>query len=92
MPIVTPERIAELRRLLAEATPRPWYVSDELGLAVAAVVEGAGFMVADMSGESSSWRGRPADAALIAALVNAAPELIELAERRAMDHVNFGHY
>ncbi len=70
--------LAELRRLLAMATPGPWrieYDGDRYEFNAGA----AGI------GEVYDTEGGREDAALIVALVNAAPRLIEMAERAARD-------
>lgn len=76
MTLITPEKIAELRVLLAEATPGPWIV---VGYPYHEQV-GAHFKI-------SRWEAYPlakttdADASLIAALRNAAPALLDEIER-----------
>ena len=79
----TPETIAELKRLLAEATQGPWYVKnygrDELGLRQSVAL---GFAICNMvdNGEETAYT-----ASLIAMLVNLAPSLLtdlEAAQKR----------
>lgn len=65
-----PDMIAELRRLEAEATPGPWDVS--------------GLTVYDTCMDSVASTHSAADAALIAAMRNALPELLKALEWRGM--------
>ena len=75
--------IAELRRLLAEASPGPWEYDgvpvDDSHWTVAEIARGAPLPMIEVPG--SEAKDANADAALIVALRNAAPELLDRLER-----------
>jgi hypothetical protein len=73
---MTPEKIAELRRLLADATPGPWEIDDD-GLDRGIWGRSGSVVVATQIEDGQ-------DAALIAAAVSALPELLDAAERAQM--------
>lgn len=87
---LTPADLTELRRLLAAATPGPWRKSKNT-LAHVVAECGGGVRVAQCGDHADRELRRfngerwNADAALIAALVTAAPRLIEMAERAVRD-------
>jgi len=85
---LTPERIAELRALLAKATPGPWAVGKHKSdVGVAGEDFGAGYparagTVASLyDGEYIKNPRSVEDAALIVAMRNALPALLDAAER-----------
>jgi hypothetical protein len=71
---MTPENIAELEWLLAVATPGPWRQNEDM------VMTGERFRIADCYG-LHRVKSAKLDAALIAAAVNALPELLALAKQ-----------
>ena len=83
-----PDTIAELRRLLAEATPGPWladYSGDVLPAAYADDELGCTILIAGESLRATRQR-QEADVAVVTAAVNALPALLDVAEAaRAMD-------
>ena len=82
MPDLTPETVAELRRLLDAATPGPWMVGDE-GDDVAVIVdEGDEFSSIQIAADLHQGDDGLTDARLIAAAVNALPALLDAAEER----------
>ena len=82
MPDLTPETVAELRRLLDAATPGPWMVGDE-GDGVAVIVdEGDEFSSIQIAADLHQGDDGLTDARLIAAAVNALPALLDAAEER----------
>ena len=95
---LTPADLATLRRLLAAATPGPWRkTKNTLAHVVTDAEEYLCRVCACGSADSSvpmppdSMRRWNDDAALIAALVNAAPKLIEMAERWLKNEALMGH-
>ena len=79
---VTPETLAELRRLLEEATPGPWHAWDRgIGYEVHTEVEHNPIHCVSLNSEfRETFRGP--DARLIAAAVNALPALLDAAAER----------
>lgn len=81
---LTPAELTDLRRLLEAATPgpwrqgrmEPWHIFTPHGASI-----GPDRVVLRMNMTNTRDWSWSADAALIAALVNAAPRLIEMAER-----------
>lgn len=79
---LTPETLAELRRLLDEATARPWMVDDE-GDDVAVIVdEGDEFSFIQVAADLHQGDDGLTDALLIVAAVNALPALLDAAAER----------
>ena len=79
---VTPEMLAELRRLLEEATPRPWHAWDRgIGYEVHTEVEHNPIRCDPLNSGFRETFGGP-DARLIAAAVNALPALLDAAAER----------
>ncbi len=82
MPDLSPERIAELERLLAEATPGPWvadFESEDDGSGVWNIDGPGGSNVVTTGGYDGWFKGgveEAADAALIVAAVDALPALL----------------
>jgi len=80
--MLTPEALAELRRLLDAATPGPWMVDDE-GDDVAVIVdEGDEFSFIQIAADLHQGDDGLTDARLIAAAVNALPALLDAAAER----------
>ena len=79
---VTPETLAELRRLLEEATPGPWHAWDRgIGYEVHTEAEHNPIHCVSLNSEfRETFRGP--DARLIAAAVNALPALLDAAAER----------
>jgi len=86
---LTPERIAELRALLAKATPGPWRLyanklRPQFGIRIVeiqgprepAVVKWGGFDESERS-----YAGHKSNASLIVAAINSLPDLLDAAER-----------
>ena len=80
MPDLTPETLAELRRLLAEATPRPW-IAEVSGTTGPVVMDAQSVSAFDHVAKCPHYRGS-ADSELIAAAVNALPGLLDAAAER----------
>ena len=82
MPDLTPEKLAELRRLLERATPGPWHAWDRgIGYEVHAEVEHNPIHCVPLNSEfRETFRGT--DARLIVAAVNALPGLLDAAAER----------
>ena len=79
---MTPETIATLRRLLDNATARPWMVDDE-GDDVAVIVdEGDEFSFIQIAADLHQGDNGLTDARLIVAAVNALPALLDAAAER----------
>ena len=72
--------VAELRRLLDAATPRPWVAADDPSGAWVHAGWAAGNT--DTLRTVIEWMPRPEDARLIAAAVNALPALLDAAAER----------
>ena len=73
----TPETIAELKRLLAESTPRPWYRTGPLAEDETGVLGGIDMgLLSEPDGTDLIDDPREADYDLIAAAVNALPSLL----------------
>jgi hypothetical protein len=73
----TPETIAELKRLLAESTPRPWYRTGPLAEDETGVLGGIDMgLLSEPDGTDLIDDPREADYDLIAAAVNALPALL----------------
>ena len=79
---VTPETLAELRRLLEEATPGPWHAWDRgIGYEVHTEVEHNPIRCDPLNSGFRETFGGP-DAQLIVAAVNALPALLDAAAER----------
>ena len=70
---------AELRRLLGEATPRPW-VAEASGTTGPVVMDVQSVSALDHVAKCPHYRGS-ADSELIAAAVNALPDLLDALEK-----------
>ena len=90
----TPETIAELKRLMAEATPRPWYRTGPLDEEETGVAGGVRMgLLSEPDGDEAKQTDliddpKESDYDLIAAAVNSLPDLLadlEAAQRR-LDH------
>ena len=79
MPDLTPETLAELRRLLAEATPRPW-IAEVSGTTGPVVMDAQSVSAFDHVAKCPHYRGS-ADSELIATAVNALPGLLDALEK-----------
>jgi hypothetical protein len=76
-----PVDIAELRRLLSEASPGPWESRRRAHENDLVIASEAMPVLAELRSRPTSAKLRtPADAALIAAAVNALPELLDVVE------------
>ena len=90
----TPETIAELKRLMAEATPRPWYRTGPLDEEEIGVLGGQDMgLLSEPDGTDLIDDPREADYDLIAAAVNALPSLLDDIEmlREALQAINQRH-
>ncbi len=79
---LTPEKIAELQRLLDAATARPWMVDDEGDDVVVIVDEGNEFSFIQIAADLHQGDDGLTDARLIVAAVNALPALLRAAAER----------
>ena len=72
---MTPERIKELRGLLAKSSPAPWKMADKVGL-------GRHLIIGD---NDETWIYGNVDAALIVEMRNSLEELLTIAEKPGRD-------
>lgn len=91
---LTPAELSELRRLLEAATPgpwrqgnmEPWHIFTPHGASI-----GPDRVLLRMNMANTRDWAWNADAALIAAAINALPALIEMAGRRLAEHAEMKH-